>query len=318
MATFRKRNSLWQAQVRSRKHGSVSKSFHLKSDAQAWAREQESLMQSGQWSKDHNKSTTVGDLLWTYKELVTPNKRSHQSELRRLTRLTNDPISLLRLNEITPADIATFRDRRLKDGNRTTEYDLVLLRHAWNIAINEWDWKLPANPVQKVRLPKPSPHRERRLRQGEYELLKTNCEGRVWYLWPMIELAIETGMRRGELLSLQWQNVHLESDRLILNTTKNGKARIVPLTAKAKAVLGQINQGDGRVFPVTDVAVRQAWERLRASCDITDLTFHDLRHEAISRLFEKGLNVPEVATISGHRTPSQLFRYVQIKIPETT
>ena len=318
MATFRKRSSLWQAQVRSRKHGSISKSFHLKSDAQAWAREQESLMQSGQWSKDHNKSTTVGDLLCTYKKLVTPNKRSYESELRRLTRLTNDPISLLRLNEITPADIATFRDRRLKDGNRTTEYDLVLLRHAWNIAINEWDWKLPANPVQKVRLPKPSPHRERRLRQGEYELLKTNCEGRVWYLWPMIELAIETGMRRGELLSLQWQNVHLESDRLILNTTKNGKARIVPLTAKAKAVLGQINQGDGRVFPVTDVAIRQAWERLRASCDITDLTFHDLRHEAISRLFEKGLNVPEVATISGHRTPSQLFRYVQIKIPETT
>jgi hypothetical protein len=71
MATFRKRNSLWQAQVRSRKHGSISKSFHLKSDAQAWAREQESLMQTGQWSTDHNKATTLGDLLCTYKELVT-------------------------------------------------------------------------------------------------------------------------------------------------------------------------------------------------------------------------------------------------------
>ena len=315
MATFRKRNSLWQAQVRSRKHGSISKSFHLKSDAQAWAREQESLMQTGQWSKEHNKATTLGDLLCTYKKLVTPNKRSHESELRRLTRLTNDPISLLRLNEVTPAEIATFRDRRLKDGNRTTEYDLVLLRHAWNIAVNEWDWKLPTNPVQKVRFPKPSPHRERRLRQGEYELLKTNCKERVWYLWPVIELAIETGMRRGELLSLEWKNIYLDSNRLVLNTTKNGKARIVPLTAIAKAVLKQINQDDDKVFPVTDVAVRQAWERLRASCEITDLTFHDLRHEAISRLFEKGLNVPEVASISGHKTPSQLFRYVQVKIP---
>ena len=273
-------------------------------------------MQSGQWSKDHNKSTTVGDLLCTYKELVTPNKRSHQSELRRLTRLTNDPISLLRLNEITPADIATFRDRRLKDGNRTTEYDLVLLRHAWNIALNEWDWKLPANPVQKVRFPKPSPHRERRLRQGEYELLKTSCEGRVWYLWPIIELAIETGMRRGELLNLEWQDIHLESNRLVLRTTKNGKARIVPLTARAKATLAQVIRVDERVFPVTDVAVRQAWERLRASCEMSNITFHDLRHEAISRLFEKGLNVPEVALISGHKTPSQLFRYVQIEIPD--
>jgi len=315
MATFRKRNNLWQAQVRSRKHGSISKSFHLKCDAQAWAREQESLMQKGQWSKEHDKATTLGDLLCSYKELVTPNKRSHESEVRRLTRLTNDPISLLRLNEVTPAEIATFRDRRLKDGNRTTEYDLVLLRHAWNIAVNEWDWKLPTNPVQKVRFPKPSPHRERRLRQGEYELLKTNCKERVWYLWPVIELAIETGMRRGELLSLEWKNIYLDSNRLVLNTTKNGKARIVPLTAIAKAVLKQINQDDDKVFPVTDVAVRQAWERLRASCEITDLTFHDLRHEAISRLFEKGLNVPEVASISGHKTPSQLFRYVQVKIP---
>jgi len=315
MATFRKRNNLWQAQVRSRKHGSISKSFHLKCDAQAWAREQESLMQKGQWSKEHDKATTLGDLLCSYKELVTPNKRSHESEVRRLTRLTNDPISLLRLNEVTPAEIATFRDRRLKDGNRTTEYDLVLLRHAWNIAVNEWDWKLPTNPVQKVRFPKPSPHRERRLRQGEYELLKTNCKERVWYLWPVIELAIETGMRIGELLSLEWKNIYLDSNRLVLNTTKNGKARIVPLTAIAKAVLKQINQDDDKVFPVTDVAVRQAWERLRASCEITDLTFHDLRHEAISRLFEKGLNVPEVASISGHKTPSQLFRYVQVKIP---
>jgi len=315
MATFRKRNNLWQAQVRSRKHGSISKSFHLKCDAQAWAREQESLMQKGQWSKEHDKATTLGDLLCSYKELVTPNKRSHESEVRRLTRLTNDPISLLRLNEVTPAEIATFRDRRLKDGNRTTEYDLVLLRHAWNIAVNEWDWKLPTNPVHKVRFPKPSPHRERRLRQGEYELLKTNCKERVWYLWPVIELAIETGMRRGELLSLEWKNIYLDSNRLVLNTTKNGKARIVPLTAIAKAVLKQINQDDDKVFPVTDVAVRQAWERLRASCEITDLTFHDLRHEAISRLFEKGLNVPEVASISGHKTPSQLFRYVQVKIP---
>ena len=146
--------------------------------------------------------------------------------------------------------------------------------------------------------------------------MKVNCEGRVWYLWPMIELAIETGMRRGELLSLEWKNIHLDSHRLVLNTTKNGKARIVPLTTRARAILEQVNQVNERVFPVTDVAVRQAWERLRASCEITDLTFHDLRHEAISRLFEKGLNVPEVASISGHQTPSQLFRYVQVKIPE--
>ena len=65
-------------------------------------------------------------------------------------------------------------------------------------------------------------------------------------------------------------------------------------------------------FPVTDVAFRQAWDRLRHRADINDLTFHDLRHEAISRMFDNGMKIHEVMTVSGHRTASQLFRYVQV------
>ena len=132
----------------------------------------------------------------------------------------------------------------------------------------------------------------------------------------MINLAIETAMRKGELLSLPWSNINLETKRATLAQTKNGKPRIVPLSAQAIRCLTQLPKESDRVFPISEIAIRQAWARLMKSCEITDMTFHDLRHEAISRLFEKGLNVPEVALISGHKTASQLFRYVQIHLPD--
>ena len=138
MATFRKRNNRWQVQVRSRQHGSISKSFHKKADAQAWAVEQERLMQIGSWHKDVHSNTSITDLLKKYQLEVTPQKKEHKREIARLERLIRDPIANLLLNECSPTDAAQFRDRRLSDGNRAAEYDLVLLRHAWNIANKEW------------------------------------------------------------------------------------------------------------------------------------------------------------------------------------
>jgi len=316
MATFRKRNGLWQVQVRSRQFGSTSKTFNLKSDAQRWATEQEVLIQTGRFTKHLTPSHSLQNLLERYRDLVTPQKRSHESEIRRINRLINDPISQTQLTQCTPHKAAAFRDRRLNDGIRTAQYDLVILRHAWNVANNEWGWHLGANPFEKIRLPKSNPHRERRLRPGEYEQIKTVAQQRVWYLWPMINLAIETAMRKGELLSLQWSDINLETKRATLTQTKNGKPRIVPLSVQAIRCLTQLPEESDRVFPISEIAIRQAWGRLMKSCEITGMTFHDLRHEAISRFFERGLNVPEVALISGHKTVSQLFRYVQIDLPE--
>ena len=87
----------------------------------------------------------------------------------------------------------------------------------------------------------------------------------------------------------------------------------MPLSEKAIKILNNVPRSTNHVFPITDVALRQSWERLRNRANLIDLTFHDLRHEAISRMFEKGLNVPEVASISGHKMASRLFRYVQVK-----
>ena len=131
MASFRKRNNLWQAQVRSKYIGSISKSFHSKSDAPKWAKEQEVLMQCGQWSRSKEQSFTLHSLITRYKNEITPKKRGHEVEDRRLRRLLREKeITKVPLKRLLPPILVSFRDRRLKDGVRACQYDLVLIRHA--------------------------------------------------------------------------------------------------------------------------------------------------------------------------------------------
>ena len=158
MASIRKRNGLWQAQVRSRKLGSTSKSFHKKADAIAWAKIQEAMMQTGEWKPKDKSYSTVGDLMRKYREQVIPHKKGAAPETRRLKRLLKETTLMeIKLNEAQPHHFATFRDKRLKDGNRACQYDLVLLRAAWNTARIEWGWDLGDNPLTLIRFPKSNP-----------------------------------------------------------------------------------------------------------------------------------------------------------------
>lgn len=120
-------------------------------------------------------------------------------------------------------------------------------------------------------------------------------------------------MRRGELLSIRWQDVDRKARTVSILKTKNGHPRTIPLTPKALETLSGIPKTADRIFPVTPNAVRLAWERLRTRAGIEDLRLHDLRHEAVSRFFELGLTTPEVALISGHRDPRMLNRYTHLR-----
>ena len=119
-------------------------------------------------------------------------------------------------------------------------------------------------------------------------------------------------MRRGEILSLTWGQYFPEKRLLELIDTKNGHGRFVPLSDTAMAAIGHGEKQNERIFPMTGNAVRLAWERLLRTIDIKELRFHDLRHEAISRMFDEGMTVPQVAAVSGHRTISMLFRYAHV------
>lgn len=271
-------------------------------------------MQTGEWKPKDKRYSTIGDLIQKYLQEVTPRKKGAEPETRRLKRLLNEKsLMAIKLDEAKPHHFAAYRDKRLKDGNRACQYDLVLLRASWNTARIEWGWDLGDNPLTLIRFPKNNPPRERRLRTGEYEALRDAAQySRSWYLWAIVDIAIETAMRRGEILSLEWTNIDLNKKRALLPVTKNGRSRWVPLSQLTLDHINNAPRTTDLVFPITDVAFRQSWDRLRARAGITDLTFHDLRHESISRKFESGMSIPEVMAISGHRTVAQLFRYVQL------
>jgi integrase len=116
-------------------------------------------------------------------------------------------------------------------------------------------------------------------------------------------------MRRGEILAVRKEDIDFAKRSLLVPEAKNGHARTIPLSKLGTELLKAHATGEGRLFPISANALRLAWERLRRRAGLEDLHFHDLRHEAISRLFERGLSVPEVALISGHRDLRMLLRY---------
>jgi integrase len=319
VATYRKRNGKWQAIVRHKDIGTRARSFHTKQGAIKWAVGEERNLTEGVLGLLKPTEVTLGELLQRYVADVLPSKRGAPTEGQRLHRLIRDPLSNLRVSQLTSQTIAAFRDRRLLDGRRTCHYDLTLIRHCLKIAMNEWGLMLSANPVDRVKMPPSSPARNRRLEDGEFERLEEAAkQTKNPHIWPIIVFAIETGMRRGEVLGLQWEHVDLDRRIAYLPLTKNGSSRDVPLSTKAALVLARQRQRNDTTspFPVTSNGFRLAWERLRRRAGLSDLRFHDLRHEAISRFFELGLNIPEVAVISGHKDPRMLFRYTHLRAEE--
>jgi integrase len=131
-------------------------------------------------------------------------------------------------------------------------------------------------------------------------------------LRPAVLLAIETGLRRGELVGMRWRDIDWRQRVLRVPETKIGIPRTIPLSGKALAILFSLPAGKATVLGITANALRQAWQRLRDRAGAIDLHFHDLRHEAVSRLFELGLSLPEVAIISGHKEPRMLLRYTHL------
>jgi integrase len=320
MATIRRRKSTWQAQVRRQGHPPLSRTFHLKADAELWARKTEAELDRGGLPVDSRvlRSHTLADLLERYGNEVVPRKRGSNREVYMLRVILRHAITQLPLHRLTAADVAKYRDHRLSLVKAdTVRRELAIVRHCLEVARNEWGFVLPSNPVQQVKLPRAGNPRERRVNPGELERLLAACEtSRCHWLPAVIKLAIETGMRRSELLGMRWDDVDLKGRTVLLRNTKNGLPRTVPLSTRALDVIKETPRCGDTVFVVSANALRLAWERLKRRASVSGLRFHDLRHEAVSRFFEKGLNVPEVAMISGHRDPRMLFRYTHPKAEE--
>jgi integrase len=317
MPTIRRRGDNWQAQVRRVGYPALSKSFTAKADALAWARDKERSIDRAELPTDTKemKRLTVADLLKRYEQEITPQKRGAVFERSRIRQMLAHRMSQTSLNNLSGATVTQYRDDRLKVVKPpSVRRELVILRHVFEIAIREWGLPIRENPFKRLRLPQDSRPRERRLvGEDESQLYAALSNRSGWYLRPFLILLVETAMRRGELLAIRWRDIDFADRTVQILKTKNGHPRRIPLTSEAIRTLQSLQHLDERVFPITANAVRLAWERLRARSGLVDLRLHDLRHEAVSRFFEYGLSVPEVAMISGHREPRMLSRYTHLQ-----
>jgi integrase len=317
MATITKRGSGWSVQVRRKGFSAQYRTFRLKRDAEAWARLQEARVdqQNGPIDSRALRYITLGDILRRYLVEVTPSKRSADSERLRLGKVLRAPMCDLTLADLTAAPFAAFRDDRLRVVRAgTVRREFALIRHALEVARREWNIAITDNPLKRVTLPQPQNARSRRLNAGELQRLKEAFKRtRNPLPFAIIVFAIETGLRRGEILQLQWPHVDLDRRTAYIPQTKTGHPRTIPLTDGALGILGSVAVSGDRVFPMSPVALRLAWDRACVRAGLENLRFHDMRHEALSRFAELGLTVPELAVISGHRDPRMLFRYTHLR-----
>jgi hypothetical protein len=197
MATIRRLRGRWQAMVRRRGVPPRCKSFDKRTDATRWARELEAEADRSGWVADTRlaEKTTLGELLTRYRDQVSPTKRSAHTEKSRINAILRRPITHRMLAKLSSADVATYRDERLKDvAPATVVRELNTLSHAIEIALREWGLWLPRNPVKMVRRPTVPQGRKRRLEDGEEERLLAACDrGRTPLLKQLVILAIETG-----------------------------------------------------------------------------------------------------------------------------
>lgn len=322
MATIRKRGNKWQVQVRRKGCAAISRTFILRSDAQAWARETEIKADRGEpfsVPRRGESALSLATLVERYRDHIVPTKRGCVVETIILNAFLRSELAATPVRTITAESVARYRDARLKKVRPATiNRELGILRHAISVAKAEWGLDLDGNPFAEVRKPQNDAGRTRRLRPDEIERLQTALDGcRNKQLPLLVALALETAMRRGELLNVRWSDVNERRRTLFIPETKNGHPRTIPLTDRALAILRELRQlgpqSDDRITSATAYAVRLGWDRAIRRAQIKGLRFHDLRHEAISRFFELGLSTPEVALISGHRDARMLMRYTHLR-----
>ena len=324
MAHIRKRNGRYQARIKKQRQPEVARTFDTKAEALAWSRSIEGAIPRGENYSflAESERLTLYAALERYLKEVSIFKKSHRQEKARIARWQKSELAAKPLGLIRGPDIAGYRDWRAaqKAGANTIRLELALLSHLFEVARKEWGLDHIINPVKLVRRLRLPRGRDRRLRSAEETAtLLTACEihgGPI--LLALVKVAIETAMRRSELASLRWDNVNLVARTAHLIETKNGDSRTVPLSSIAITTLQGLpgDHKSGLVFGVTPDWITKRFIHCRHKSGIQGLAFHDLRHEATSRLFEKGLSMMEVSSVTGHKSLQMLKRYTHLKASE--
>ncbi len=324
MASIRKRpgpkgKSVWQAQIIRLGYKPQYRTFDTKGEADAWSRRAESEMDAGAWQdRSEGDRTSLAEALVRYSLEITPRKAPATvlRERQKIKRMQHCSLAPIALSRLTGRDVADYIREREGRGikSATVLGELAMISHLYTVARSAWDMSYLINPVPLAKAAKPKiPRgRERRLVGDEEERLLAAASPEFG---AVIKFALATAMRRGEIADMRWEHVDLPRRAVLLPKTKNEDARTVPLSPAALDVLKSLPRRiNGSVFGLSSNAISMAWKRTVKKANIRGLTFHDLRHEAISRLFEDtNLDMMEIRAISGHKTLQMLARYTHLR-----
>jgi len=303
--------------------------FSSKTDAKRWIAATESALREGRYfATAEAKRHTLSEMLERYARDVLPTKpRNARNQQHQLTWWKTE-LGAYRLLDITPAKIAECRDRLLSHpaarGKRrapaTAVRYLAVLSHAFSIAMREWGW-VDDNPCRKVSKPREPRGRVRFLDDAERGRLLEACRSsKSALLYPIVVVALATGMRKGEIMSLRWPQIDVARASITLLETKNGERRSIPIEGRALQLLSTLS--DARrvdtqlVFPndvgAKPIEIAKAWTTAVAKASVTDFRFHDLRHTTASYLAQGGATDLDIAALLGHKTLAMVKRYAHL------
>lgn len=339
MASIEKRISndgkvSYRVKVRIKGFPVQTETFYKLTDARKWAQDTESAIRNNRHFKTSEaKRHTLAELIDRYIRDVLPSKPKSARDQSQQLGWWREQLGSYALSEITPSLIAEYRDKLAGGitvrGKPRTPATVVrymaALSHVFTIAVKEWEW-LEDNPMRKVTKPKESRGRVRFLSDDERaHLLKVCKESSNLYLYPVVVLALSTGMRYGEIMGLTWDVVDLNRGRAILHETKNNERRAVAITGHALELLKNMNKvrriDSNLLFPSREnkphkpqkpIDLRAPWNAALKKAEIQDFKFHDLRHSAASYLAMNGASLAEIAEVLGHKTLQMVKRYAHL------
>lgn len=304
MASIRKVGKRWRAEI-ARKGVRKSAMFATRQEAKDWAAHEEFLITGGERV---SAAMSLGDLFDRYAREVSPSKRGRRWEQIRLEKLCRDPLARKRLSDVGATDLASWRDKRLGEVKTgTVRREMELMSAVFTQAVREWGL-LRVSPMATVRKPPPGRPRDRLPTDAEIERLRAAAGGLDTYsgrAFHAFLFSCETAMRAGEICGLRWE--HITGRVAHLPLTKNGTARDVPLSTKARAMLDELSDR-AKVFDMVPSQLDANWRKLRAKAGVKGLTFHDARHAGVTQLAQK-VEVMDLARIVGHKNISQLLIY---------
>ena len=337
MANIEKRISggatSYRVKVRLKGFPPQSATFERLTDAKKWAQHTESAIREGRHFKTTEaKRHTLAELVDRYCREVLPSKKSKIDQAQQLGWWKTE-IGSFTLADVSPSLLAEYRDklgreitvRKKPRSPASVVRYMAALSHAFTVAVKEWGW-LEDSPMRKVTKPRESRGRVRFLSDDERALLLKACkESSNPYLYPVVVLALSTGMRQGEIMGLTWEVVDLNRGRAILHETKNGERRAVAITGHALDLLNALAKvrriDSNLVFPAKEtrtqkpqkpIDLRTPWETAMKEARLDDFRFHDLRHSAASYLAMNGASLAEIAEVLGHKTLQMVKRYAHL------